>query len=102
MMIVLLFCTVFVVLAYKEPSLKLVSAEMPEKLEVLAHDSENEGGPSRTAKIYEETWKQERTIKIVIFACAFIISGVLWRRFSKYSEKRSARRHQNIHKRLGS
>ena len=44
----------------------------------------------------EEKQEQERVIKIAIFTCGFVVSGVVWRRLSKYAEKRNVQRYQNV------
>jgi len=96
MMIFLFSGIAFIALAHEQSDVSLVSAEISEKSDKAAYDLENK----KTASQVAETETQIRAIKIAIFACGFIISGILWRKLSKYLEKRDVRGHQGIRKRL--
>jgi hypothetical protein len=82
-----------------------VNSEMPEISERLVNGSENRGVSSgitkkKTEGLSVETQNQATIIKIAIFACAFIVSGVTWRKSSKYIKKRNVQGYQGIRNRL--
>ena len=80
-----------------------MNAKPLDKSEELVIRSENKGVSSEisTKNVVEVpagTQNRIKTIKIVIFASAFIACGIVWRRLSKHFERRVVRKHQNMYR----